>query len=199
MIKITDGRNSTYQYRNELSSLGLSFKKSKDNPYWWTDDDSRQRELLDFCNKHKLRIEQTDSRYSRSATYRTEFFKHNRGDKNNYSVYHCSYCGKRLKKDDLEVDHIIAINRVKKSFFARIFMNLIGIKNVNEVKNLTASCHRCNRRKSDKQGLWVPLGFMGKSTTFWTIIHIIEVLLIILVIVLILWFNWNNISSIFFK
>jgi hypothetical protein len=68
MIKITDGKNTTKKYKTELKKLGLTFKPTGQyTGYWYTNDDSRQRELLKFCNKRKLIIEQEDSRFSRYA------------------------------------------------------------------------------------------------------------------------------------
>ena len=122
MLKITDGKKKTINYKDELKSLGLSFKKTgKYSGYWYTDDDSRQRELLKFCNKRKLTIEQEEEKYTRSSDYRTQFFKHNKGYKHDGKTYHCAYCGKKIKKDELEVDHVVAIDAVKNHILARLF------------------------------------------------------------------------------
>lgn len=179
MIKISDGKHSTKKYKNELKSLGLRFKPTGQyTGYWYTNDDSRQRELLKFCNKKKLRIEQEDERFSRSATYRDDFFRANRGYKKNGKDYHCAYCGKKLKKAKIEVDHVVAVDAVKKKILARLFIILTGIKNVNDPKNLVASCRRCNRKKSNKQGLWVLRGYLGRHIWFWRILRIAIILLI---------------------
>lgn len=182
MIKISDGKHRTYDYRKELRELGLNFKRTDSGGYWWTDDDSRQRELLNFCNKRKLIIVQEDSRYTRSANYRTEFIRHNKGYKGNRTMYHCAYCGRKIKKDEMQVDHLIAVNKVKKHILPRLFMHLCGIHNVNDTKNLVASCSRCNQRKSDNQGFWLVRGFFGRSIWFWRIFHTIIAILVIFVI-----------------
>lgn len=168
MLKITDGKKKTITYKDELKSLGLSFKKTgKYSGYWYTDDDSRQRELLKFCNKRKLIIEKEDERYTRSSDYRTQFFKYNKGYKHDGKTYHCAYCGKKVKKDELEVDHVVAIDAVKNHILARLFIFLLGIHNINDTKNLVASCKKCNRKKSNKQGFWVLRGYLGKHIWFW--------------------------------
>lgn len=170
MLKITDGKKKTINYKNELKSLGLSFKKTgKYSGYWYTDDDSRQRELLKFCNKRKLTIEREEEKYTRSSDYRTQFFKHNKGYKHDGKTYHCAYCGKKIKKDELEVDHVVAIDAVKNHILARLFIFLLGIHNINDTKNLVASCKKCNRKKSNKQGLWVLRGYLGRHIWFWRI------------------------------
>ncbi|WP_286077845.1 hypothetical protein, partial [Thomasclavelia cocleata] len=98
MIKITDGKNKTISYKEELKELGLLFKKTgKYSGYWYTKDDSRQKELLKFCNKKKLTIIKEEEKYSRSSDYREQFFKHNKGYKHDGNTYHCAYCGKKVK------------------------------------------------------------------------------------------------------
>ncbi len=181
MIRITDGKRATYTYRNELKELGLTFKSTGSGTgYWYTMDDSRQRELLRFCNKRKLRIDQEDSRYTRSSNYRDEFFKANKGYKHNGKKYHCAYCGKILTKKQLQVDHVIAVDAVKKHLIPRLIIKLSGIKNVNDPKNLVASCPSCNNRKSNKQGLWVLRGYIGRHIWFWRIYYTIIAILILL-------------------
>ena len=184
MIKITDGKNTTKKYKTELKKLGLTFKPTGQyTGYWYTNDDSRQRELLKFCNKRKLIIEQEDSRFSRSAKYREDFFRANKGYKRNGKDYHCAYCGKKLKKQKLEVDHVIAVDAVKKRLLPKLFIILTGIKNVNDPKNLVASCRRCNRKKSNKQGLWVIRGYLGRNIWFWRILRILILAILIFGIV----------------
>lgn len=95
----------------------------------------------------------------RSSDYRKRFFKEKRGIKNKY--YFCPYCGKLLRnKAKIEVDHIISIKYAKRSVLAKkIFKK--SKDGVNSIKNLTASCRRCNRRKGAKGGIWIVLGLYG--------------------------------------
>lgn len=58
----------------------------------------------------------------------------------------------------MEVDHVISIDLARKNIFYRWL--LLG-KDVNSLNNLVASCHKCNKRKSNNGGLWVIRGKIG--------------------------------------
>ena len=66
--------------------------------------------------------------------YREDWFKDN---KSNYGWYTCVKCGKKLRKGDVDIDHIIPQNRG-------------GGSNRN---NLQCLCKHCNRSKKDHMGL----------------------------------------------
>lgn len=119
-----------------------------------------------------------DRRYERSNNYRKIFFD------NNHGPYHCVYCGKRLIARDLEVDHLIPVAKAKNSMGVRTWMQLCGIKNVNDSKNLVASCSRCNGHKSDKMGFWTLRGMIGRYKATWVARNIFVILLVLLVIYL---------------
>lgn len=108
-----------------------------------------------------------DKRYGRDTKYRQRFFDENKGP------YHCAYCGRRLKRDQIEVDHLIPVSQAKSDVKVRTWLHLCGITNVNDNKNLVSSCQRCNRKKSDKMGLWIVKGFLGRHKIFWTIRNIV--------------------------
>lgn len=61
-------------------------------------------------------------------SYRDDFFKNN---KSNHGWYDCAYCGTKLRKSDVDVDHITPKAR----------------GGSNSLSNLTASCSHCNRSK----------------------------------------------------
>lgn len=93
--------------------------------------------------------------YSRDSNYRSIFL----ANKNGFlGFYICTYCGKIIHKKQMEVDHIISIDYANKNKYLR--RKKIEI---NEIKNLTASCRSCNRRKSNKGGFWLFL--IGKIGT----------------------------------
>ncbi len=60
--------------------------------------------------------------------YRDDFFENN---KSKNGKYKCAYCGEKLRKKDVDVDHIVPKSR----------------GGSNQVNNLTASCSHCNRQK----------------------------------------------------
>lgn len=62
--------------------------------------------------------------------YRTEYFKHNKGV---LGFYFCAQCFKPLRKEDVEVDHIVPLSKM----------------GPNSVINCVATCRHCNRSKSD--------------------------------------------------
>lgn len=115
--------------------------------------------------------------FERNETYRRDFIQHNPPHN---GKYRCVYCGHKVKKDDMQVDHVIAVKRAKKNPFYRCCIH----KDINELSNLVPSCAKCNRRKSDKGGLWI---LRGKFWKLFLPIHIgIRMLLGILLIWLIL-------------
>jgi 5-methylcytosine-specific restriction endonuclease McrA len=140
--------------------------------------DSWQIKTVLKTRRYKYRC--FDQRYERSNKYRKTFFDENDGP------HRCAYCGRRLRRaDDIEVDHLIPVSRAKSSFTVRTWLQICGILDVNDPKNLVASCRKCNRKKSDKMGLWVVRGAIGRFKLIWTIRDIIVILLVALVIAII--------------
>lgn len=77
--------------------------------------------------------------------YRTNYFKQNPGLFG--KIWFCSQCHKILiGRHNVQVDHIWAL----------------GAGGVNRVFNTAAICAKCNRKKSDKTGLWLINGMVGK-------------------------------------
>lgn len=64
------------------------------------------------------------------AGYRDKYFENN---KSNHGWYTCVRCGKKLRKSDVDIDHIIP-------------QNWGGKHNLN---NLQCMCKHCNRSKQD--------------------------------------------------
>lgn len=67
------------------------------------------------------------------GNYRQTFLKKNKGIMGT-GLYLCGYCFKPVTKSKMEVDHIIPFSK----------------GGTNHISNLTASCMKCNRAKSDK-------------------------------------------------
>ena len=91
----------------------------------------------------------------RSADYRYQYIKKHPGF---LGLYMCAYCGKIIKKDKMEVDHVISVDLAAHS---RLYRLLLFGKNVNDTNNLVASCHACNRKKTNHGGLWIIRGKTG--------------------------------------
>lgn len=131
---------------------------------------------------HGYKFRCYDNRYERGTNYRKTYFENNPGP------YRCVYCGRHLNYKNIEVDHLIPVGKAKTSPLVRLWLQICGIRNVNDHKNLVCSCKKCNRKKSDKIGFWVVRGAIGRFKAFW----VVRDLLILALVVLILWALWNN-------
>ena len=108
----------------------------------------------------------------RSANYRCNFFKANKGLRGHRKHYHCSYCGRIKKKDDITVDHLIPVNKVLKGChkrFWKMVLRLNGINDINDTRNLVPACRKCNSRKGANTGIWIIRGLIGRHFGFWCI------------------------------
>lgn len=95
-------------------------------------------------------------KYQRSANYRTQYISWHHGILNKY--YICAYCGRIIPRVKMEVDHVIPVDFTRRSIFAR-FMLPDG---VNSYRNMVSACHYCNHKKSNKGGLWIFRGIIGR-------------------------------------
>lgn len=131
------------------------------------------------------------SKWDRSEGYRAEFLKHNKGLFG--SIYICVYCGKPITAKNMQVDHHIAINYVRKNPLLKLYFGIANTisnffgsivhgkswkrnKGVNVSYNLVPACKRCNRLKSDKGGLWIVRGMIGG--TIWKVLNCINNLIL---------------------
>lgn len=160
--------------------MGFRLKKDSNGMLWQKHINDEKRDELKkvkkFCRKHFLKYGFIDDSMERSTDYRRRFFKEQRGVFGT-KIYICAYCGRFLTKKNVRVDHIIPVYKAANSGFYRTLLSLRRIKNVNDVRNLTASCEKCNSRKSAKGGLWVIRGWFGRSPVR---IIIKEILLLLL-------------------
>ena len=114
--------------------------------------------------------------YNRSYNYRTKFFEHT----GNKRVYRCVYCGRKILKKDTTVDHVIPVERAKKYRFARWLLTEKGCAGVNDVRNLVASCHNCNRKKgSSLNVIYLIRAKYGSHLSYWILVWGIRILLIL--------------------
>lgn len=177
ILKIYKMKNNTYKYKDMLAADGFKFnKKPFGRSYWEIKIDTEENNKIDLLRvKYKkcgLRVEVLEKKYLRSSNYREQYFEKHKGLFGKY--YICSYCGKILKKDQVSIDHIFPINKVNKSKILKGLIKLLKIENINDDKNLTVSCQRCNSSKGDKTGIWILLGYLGGYS-----ILILKILIII--------------------
>lgn len=127
------------------------------------------------------------SKYERDNSYRERFIEahppHN-------GKYRCVYCGRKINKDDMQVDHVIAVGRVKRNWLYRLCLP----DGVNDLSNLVPSCRKCNHRKGSKGGLWAIRGHFWKIALPIYVTLKILLVLIIASISLILLFGFLNIG-----
>ena len=166
--------------RRVLGRYNFTEKDNKYGVYFYREADSWDAfHLTNVLLCHGYRYKKYDKRWSRSGNYRSEFFKHHKGP------YRCAYCGRKLKADTLEVDHFIPVSKAKSSKWARCVLWANSIYDVNNYRNLVASCHKCNQAKSDNLGRWVVIGSFGRFYHFWTVFYILLTVFILSLIALI--------------
>lgn len=181
-FEVFPGKHSLFWMRRVLVDRHeFKEKENKIGPYFVKEvpmiDAWHVRAVL---KAHNYKFREFNSRYERSSNYRSEFFEHNRGP------HRCAYCGRFVSSKNLEVDHLIPVAKAKNSTNVRFVLQMCGIKNVNDWKNLVASCKKCNRSKSDKMGFWVVKGFFGRHKSFWYVRDIVVVAIAIAIINLVL-------------
>jgi 5-methylcytosine-specific restriction endonuclease McrA len=191
--EIKNGKNKTYYFKNELKEFGCQFKKTgKYSGYWYlnTDDQFLANRLQAYCLKKGLTFLILESSYSRNAHYRADFFANNKPIiKNGKPYYRCVYCGRLFQKNQITIDHLYPIHKVKNSSFRNINRELLkkfDIEDINDCKNLVAACSSCNKRKSKKTGLWLIRGYLGKYPLFWKIAYYVLILSLCLGILIML-------------
>lgn len=137
LVEVTDGRRTTYRYRHKLSYFGLKPKGRK-----WTlttSDNDIVDYINSFCRRKHLTVNIIENKYIRSSKYRSVYFHAYPSDT---GVYRCVYCGKRMSKDKITVDHVIPIQKVQKSDFYKNLLVTCGIDSVNDPKNLAPACEK---------------------------------------------------------
>jgi len=164
-------------YDNELSKATYKLKQNSTYQYSiWIEKDRDIGFAKRYLRRHHYEVLYVyPEEMARSSDYRTTFFKSHKKPKGGY--YRCIYCHKKLK-GKIEIDHIYPVHKAKTKE-GQFFLKLLGIKSVNDPKNLAASCHRCNRAKSSKTGLWLIRALLGSHEWYWVSLRIIEVALLI--------------------
>lgn len=168
LIQAVDDYKTVYSRRSALKKNGYTYSQSK--KCWskkiYKHQIGRERRFL-------LRAGLKGRVYSlenmRGPHYRQDYFKTHAPDRRGY--YQCVYCGRKLIRHDVTVDHMIPIHRAATSFWIRLLLTLFGMENVNDPKNLVASCRACNTKKGSKLGLWLVFGCLGRWRFFWNVVY----------------------------
>ena len=113
-----------------------------------------------FSRRKGLTFEAVPTQYTRSNSYRSQFFACHPSAT---GKYRCAYCGKKKPKDKITIDHIFPVHCMEKYPAVRKRAALFGIHGSNDMKNLCTACMRCNQKKEAKMGIWILKGFLGKT------------------------------------
>ena len=194
-LRISGKNKSLRRWEHYLTGKGFLLTQNKYTQTWKRTFAQHEFSELNaikkkFRWKKGITCEIIDANYTRDNVYRKRFFENTKPFKN--GKYRCIYCGRKFSKSRITVDHIYPINaaRTKKKQF---ILKLFGINNINDVKNLGAACMRCNKKKSDKTGLWVLRGLLGRSEIFWLIYNIFRLIFLILLCIVVFYAINNQI------
>lgn len=165
-VTIDDGKSKTYVYKEDIKRMHFVYDTKCQN---WKKEIFSKSEFDDiesFCGRRGLAF--ITPLTKRSNNYRDKFFDvYQPIDKR--GRYRCVYCGKKLKRNKVSVDHLVSVYRSQVSQKARNVLRKNGCESVNDVKNLVPSCRHCNSSKGYRLYPWVWIAKIGKSEKFWKI------------------------------
>lgn len=140
-------------------------------------NEKKIRKLKRYCSWHHMKFELDNSYGKRSTDYRLQFFKHY-GDgmayrglmgmfKRNGTFFYCAYCHRKIPKYDITIDHIYPVAKVNSTPKLQAKLRNMGYRDVNDYRNLTPACFKCNRRKSTKLNWWyITMGRLGQHQEY---------------------------------
>ena len=160
-----------------LKKYNLNKKQNQIGNYYSVSGTKHELKKIEKrLNRRNIKTRLYEKKWARSSNYRQIFLK------NNNPPYKCRYCGKRLKKELLEVDHIVPVSKAKNNPKVRRLLKRRGIQDINDIRNLVASCHKCNKAKGDKLGIWYLKGVYGFKGRFILLLRFLIVFLIITIL-----------------
>lgn len=148
------------------------------------------KKLNAICLRKKLKLRLNNNFTIRSTDYRKKFFLENPPIFFNH--YFCAYCGRIVGTKKITVDHLYPVNSTKKSLALQEKLKNKGYSNINDIKNLVPACKTCNSLKSDKLGIWIIRGKIGRIQSLWVPRHLIRITCLIIFISYIYTFAVNN-------
>ena len=110
--------------------------------------------------------------FVRSEDYRSRYIAEHPGWRGQW--YMCPYCGRFVKKDRMQVDHIISIDLANRQ---PLYRWLVPKEGINSEKNLTAACEKCNLKKSNRGGWWIVRAKLGHG--WYAAVWVLLILLIV--------------------
>ena len=131
------------------------------------------KQIQRYCDRNGLTVRLTNALGRRRADYRRRFFSKHEPDVG--SRYICVYCGKWLKREKVTVDHLYPVGRASRDVHLQKKLERQGIHNINDPRNLVASCQSCNARKANQMGLWILRGKLGRHPGFWFLLYVLGI------------------------
>lgn len=95
--------------------------------------------------------------------------------------YRCAYCGRKLAREKITIDHIFPVHCMEEYPAVRRRAALFGIRGSNDLKNLVPACRRCNLRKGPRMGWWIIKGFLGRTWWYWPVRKLLRLTVILAV------------------
>lgn len=187
MLKISSKySNKCDNYHRHLIRHGFGAHRDGHGAVFYTRaSESRRVHWMRWASKRGLKCVVLNDKGVRSTNYRRSFLTFNKGIKGDGQIYRCAYCGKKIFREKMEVDHIFPCHKAANSSLTRFGMRLWGIHTVNDNLNLVASCHRCNHKKGSKGGIWIIRGLLGRSEGLWRVRKVVRIFILICLIALV--------------
>lgn len=112
--------------------------------------------------------------YNRSKDYRQKFIRMHPPDK--HGRYRCVYCGRKIRKDEMQVDHVIPVGAMRRHRLLRTHLR----GGVNDISNLVPSCRKCNLKKASKISLRYRIrARLGSHEGYWAFRHITHAVIVL--------------------
>ena len=183
-LRIKNGTRHVKQYRIWLWWKKYTcIKRANGRVYYEKKECSRREKnhMQRFSRRKGLTFEAVPTQYTRSNSYRSQFFACHPSAT---GKYRCAYCGKKKPKDKITIDHIFPVHCMEKYPAVRRRAALFGIHGSNDMKNLCTAGMRFNQKKEAKMGIWILKGFLGKQPWYWPLRRILTVILVFFVLYL---------------
>jgi len=129
--------------------------------------DRRSQKQRNVHNKtHRQNNRKREDNWRDSNNYRRQYFDKNPGMLG--ILYFCSQCTRPMTRNSkrLQVDHIVPPSRfaTRRETRTKVKNTSFMARQLNKVDwNLVSICDKCNRRKSDKMGLYTVKGVGAKT------------------------------------
>lgn len=182
-IEIHDGRKKVFKVAKDLHKEHFVFKSTSKYCGYWTKD-IKNEELVfwkQYCLRNGFLIKSYEpALFERGNDYRINFFRNNPAIYKDY--YRCVYCGRLIRKENIEIDHMIPIKKGKESRLWQFLIKKSNLISINDIRNLVPACRRCNKRKGSKTGHWILIGLLGRLKFFWPAIHLFMIFFICIIL-----------------